>query len=96
MLHTLDDCDAAARQCLPRALYGFAANGSERGASVLSNTRSFERRALVPQTVVDVSSISQTRSIVGTNYASHFGIAPMGVRCLHTARISDWPRPRMR
>lgn len=32
---TLDDCEAAARQRLPRALYGFAANGSERGARFL-------------------------------------------------------------
>ncbi|RRH90324.1 alpha-hydroxy-acid oxidizing protein [Variovorax beijingensis] len=78
MLLTLDDYDAAARQRLPRALYGFAANGSERGATVLANARSFERWALVPQTLVDVSSISQACSIFGTTYASPFGIAPMG------------------
>ncbi|MDP9968892.1 L-lactate dehydrogenase (cytochrome) [Variovorax paradoxus] len=78
MFLTLDDCDAAARRRLPRALYGFAANGSERGASVLANARSFERWALVPQTLVDVSSISQARSIFGMTYASPIGIAPMG------------------
>jgi L-lactate dehydrogenase (cytochrome) len=75
---TLDDCEAAARQRLPRALYGFAANGSERGAALLANARSFERWAFVPQTLVDVSSISQARSIFGMTYASPFGIAPMG------------------
>ncbi|MGQ3011270.1 MAG: hypothetical protein ACT6QR_12120, partial [Microbacterium aurantiacum] len=45
----LDDFDAAARSRLPRALYGFAANGSERGASVLANARSFERWSFVPR-----------------------------------------------
>lgn len=34
MILNLDDFEAAARSRLPRALHGFAANGSERGASV--------------------------------------------------------------
>ncbi|MBD9668436.1 alpha-hydroxy-acid oxidizing protein [Variovorax sp. VRV01] len=78
MFLTLDDYEKAARKRLPRALYGFAANGSERGASVLANARSFERWSFLPQTLVDVSAVIQERTLFGTTYASPFGIAPMG------------------
>jgi L-lactate dehydrogenase (cytochrome) len=78
VLLTLDDFETAARLRLPRALYGFAANGSERGTSVFANARSFERWSFVPRTLVDVASISQTRSLFGESYAAPFGISPMG------------------
>ncbi|MBP7566324.1 MAG: alpha-hydroxy-acid oxidizing protein [Burkholderiaceae bacterium] len=74
----LDDFEAAARSRLPRALHGFAANGSERGASVLANARSFERWAFVPRTLVDVATVDPTTTLFGTTHASPFGIAPMG------------------
>jgi L-lactate dehydrogenase (cytochrome) len=74
----LDDFEAAARSRLPSALYGFAANGSERGGSVLANSRSFERWSLVPRTLVDVASVAQETSLFGVTHASPFGIAPMG------------------
>ncbi|WP_382162018.1 alpha-hydroxy acid oxidase [Hydrogenophaga sp. ANAO-22] len=78
MVLNLDDFEVAARSRLPRALYGFAANGSERGASVLANARSFERWSFVPRTLVDVASVKQATTLFGTTYASPFGIAPMG------------------
>ncbi len=78
MILNLDDCEAAARSRLPRALYGFAANGSERGASVRANARSFERWSFVPRTLVDVSSVNLATSLFGTPFAAPFGIAPMG------------------
>lgn len=78
MILNLDDFEAAASVRLPQALYGFAANGSERGTSVQANARSFERWAFVPRTFVDVASVSQGTTLFGTTYASPFGIAPMG------------------
>ena len=78
MILNLDDFEAAARSRLPSALYGFAANGSERGASVLANSRSFERWSLVPRTLVDVASVAQETTLFGVTHASPFGIAPMG------------------
>ena len=78
MLLTLDDFEHAARARLPRALYGFAANGSERGASVAANARAFERWAFVPRTLIDVATIDQRRSLFAQTHASPFGIAPMG------------------
>lgn len=78
MLLTLDDFETAARSRLPRALHGFAANGSERGASVAANARAFERWAFVPRCLVDVASVDQRRCLFGETYASPVGIAPMG------------------
>ncbi len=78
MILHLDDFEAAARSRLPRALHGFAANGSERGSSVDANTRSFQRWALVPRSLVDVSAVDQRRSLFGVDHASPFGISPMG------------------
>lgn len=78
MILNLDDIETAARSRLPRALYGFAANGSERGASVLANARSFERWSLLPRTLMDVASVDQSITLFGERYASPFGIAPMG------------------
>jgi L-lactate dehydrogenase (cytochrome) len=74
----LDDFETTARSRLPRALYGFAANGSERGASVRVNARSFERWSFVPRALVDVASVNQKTTLFGTTHASPFGIAPMG------------------
>lgn len=78
MILNLDDIEIAARGRLPRAIYGFAANGSERGASVLANARSFERWSLLPRTLMDVASIDQSTTLFGERHASPFGIAPMG------------------
>jgi L-lactate dehydrogenase (cytochrome) len=74
----LDDIEIAARGRLPRAIYGFAANGSERGASVLANARSFERWSLLPRTLMNVASMDQSTMLFGERHASPFGIAPMG------------------
>lgn len=74
----LDDFELAARRRLPRPLYGFAVNGSERGASVLANARAFERWSFMPRTLIDVSAVQQERTLFGTTYTAPFGIAPMG------------------
>lgn len=78
MILNLDDIEIAARGRLPRAIYGFAANGSERGASVLANARSFERWSLLPRTLMNVASMDQSTTLFGERHASPFGIAPMG------------------
>jgi L-lactate dehydrogenase (cytochrome) len=78
MFLTLDDFEAAAHRRLPACLYGFASNGSERGASVEANARSFGRWSFVPRMLVDVSEVSHRRTLLGTEYAAPFGIAPMG------------------
>ena len=78
MILTLDDFEAIAKKRLPRSLYAFADNGSERGTSALANLRSYAKWAFVPRNLIDVSAITQEVSLFGASYSSPFGIAPMG------------------
>ncbi|MDB5751208.1 MAG: alpha-hydroxy-acid oxidizing protein [Ramlibacter sp.] len=89
MIFALDDFEAVARKRLPRCLYGFAANGSERGASVHANAQAYQRWGFMPQTLVDVSNIRQDCSLFGRRYASPVGVAPMGGCALFAHRADE-------
>ncbi|MBO1110858.1 alpha-hydroxy acid oxidase [Bordetella petrii] len=78
MFLCLDDFEAAARKRLPRCLYAFAANGSERGASAAANGQSFRKWSFLPRALRDVSRVNQAVDLFGTSHAAPFGIAPMG------------------
>lgn len=75
---SLADFETAARRHLPRMLYGFVAGAAENNAALHANDASFREYGLVPRVLRDVSSRSQTTTLLGRPYAAPFGIAPMG------------------
>ncbi len=91
----LDDLETAARQRLPRMIYGFIAGGAETGASVRANRDSFAQHALLPRVLVDTSRRTTAVTLFGRQYAAPFGIAPWGRRrCAPIAVTSSWPAAR--
>jgi len=78
----LDDFEPAARQRLPKFLYGYISGGAETDAAVRDNRRAFDEYGFVPRVLNDVSGRNQTTTLFGTTYASPFGIPPMGSSAL--------------
>lgn len=73
------DFEKKARRYLPRAIFGFVSGAAEDGRSHEENRRAFERYALKPRILVDVSNRSQSVELFGTQYATPFAVAPVGV-----------------
>lgn len=74
----LTDFQKAARKVLPRAIYGYVANGSEDETSLQTNFDAFRDYRLITRVLRGVSRRDQSRSVFGRSYAAPFGIAPMG------------------
>ena len=74
----LDDFQRAARLLLPRAIYGYVANGSEDETALAANRAAFLDYRLIPRVLVGVGERSQRTTLLGRQYAAPFGIAPMG------------------
>ncbi|WP_428486368.1 alpha-hydroxy acid oxidase [Rhodopila sp.] len=74
----LNDFQPAVRGMLPRAAYGYVANGSEDGVTLQGNCEAFKDWRLVTRVLTDVEHRSQATTLFGRTYASPFGIAPMG------------------
>ena len=75
----LDDFEAAARDHLPRPVFGFIAGGVETDASLRANRAVWDELAFVPRTLVDVSARTHRATLFGRTYDAPFGIAPMGL-----------------
>ena len=82
----LGDFEAAARQHLPRPIFGFIAGMAEDGRACEGARAAFDAWALLPQALIDVSGRSQTVQLLGQRFASPFGIAPMGLSALSAYR----------
>ena len=74
----LDDFDRAARQRLPRAIYGYVAHGSETETTLRTNRAVFDGWRFVTRNLVGVTKRDAATTLFGHRYASPFGIAPMG------------------
>ncbi len=74
----LDDFQRLATPYLPRAVFGYVANGSEAGAALEHNRAAFQDWHMVTRVLRDVSKRSQETTLFGRRYAAPFGIAPMG------------------
>jgi L-lactate dehydrogenase (cytochrome) len=74
----LDNFQRTARRHLPRAIYGYVANGSEDEVSLAANRAAFLDYRLIPRVLVGVGERSQRTTLLGRQYAAPFGIAPMG------------------
>ena len=82
----LDDFEAAARQHLPRPIFGYVSGAAESGASLRANRQAFDGIAFLPRVLNNVSQRSQKTTLLGREYASPFGIAPMGISALTAYR----------
>ncbi|ATU92275.1 alpha-hydroxy acid oxidase [Phyllobacterium zundukense] len=82
----LDDFEPLARRHLPRPLFGYIAGASETNSSLSDNRRAFSEYGFRPHILTDVSTRNQSANLFGTEYASPFGIAPMGISALMAYR----------
>lgn len=83
---SLADFESAARDFLPRPLFGYIAGAAEDGASAAANRTAFECLKFRPKVLVDVSRRSQETTLFGQTYASPFGIAPVGISAISAYR----------
>ena len=83
---SLHDFEEAARQRLPRPIYGYIAGAAEDNTSLRDNRSVFDGYGFVTRVLRDVSQRSQAVELFGERYASPFGIAPMGINALSTYR----------
>ena len=74
----LDDFQHLCKGRLPRAVYGYVANGCEDGDARDHNRAAFDRWRMITRILRDVSERSQATTLFGRRYAAPFGIAPMG------------------
>ncbi|CAB3627025.1 alpha-hydroxy-acid oxidizing enzyme [Achromobacter marplatensis] len=83
---SLDDFEAAAQRRLPRPIFGYVAGAAEDNQSLQDNRHAFAQYAFMPRVLVDVSRRTQQTELFGRQYASPFGIAPMGISALSAYR----------
>ena len=74
----LDDFEGAARRLLPRAIYGYVSGGVETDASLQANRAAFRHIGFRPRILQDVAGRDQRTRLFGQEFATPFGIAPMG------------------
>ena len=80
----LTDYQRLAEPILPRAVFGYVANGVEADVARDNNRKSFQDWHMVTRVLRDVSETSQTTTLFGRSYAAPFGIAPMGASAVVT------------
>lgn len=83
---SLDDFEAAARQHLPRPLFGYIAGAAEDNVSLKANRNAFGDYSFRTKVMVDVSHRTQKTTIFGNSYASPFGVAPVGISAISAYR----------
>jgi len=76
---SIDDIRDCARRALPRIAFDFVDGGVDGETGLGRNRAAFDRWQLMPRYLVDVSQRSQTVRLFGQDYASPFGISPMGI-----------------
>ena len=74
----LFDYEALAEATIPAQLWDFFVAGAGDGITLVENRRAFERIALRPRMLVDVSRIDMTTTVLGAAVAAPILIAPTG------------------
>ena len=74
-----DDIRTLARKRLPRIAFDFIDGGVDGEAGLERNRVAFDRYKLLPRYLVDVEKRRQSVNLFGHDYASPFGISPMGI-----------------
>ena len=75
----IDDLRRMAKRHLPRLCFDFIEGGLEDERGLARNESAFDRHALVPRYLVDVTQRDASTSLFGRRYALPFGIAPTGL-----------------
>jgi len=75
---SLDDFERVARRRLPRMIYGYVSGAVETGAALRQARAAYDALALVPRTLMDVSTRKLDCTLFGRHYAVPFGVPPMG------------------
>jgi len=78
----VDDVQDLARRRLPRSVLDFVEGGAEEEVTIGRNRQAFRDLAFVPQALTDVSSRTQTTTILGTPVDSPVVLAPVGLAAL--------------
>src|ERR1700735_239518 len=74
-----DDIRMLARKRLPRIAFDFIDGGVDGEVALERNRLAVHRYKLLPRFLIDVEKRSQTVKLFGHDYASPFGISPMGI-----------------
>jgi len=82
----LDDFEAAARDFLPRQIFTYIVEAAETRSTLVDNRAAFREWWFVPRILTNVSGASQKITLLGREFASAFGIAPMGISALSAYR----------
>ncbi len=82
----LHDFENAAKQHLPRPIFGYVSNAAEDGKTLQANRQTFDDYCFVPRVLIDVSKVSLHTELFGKRYDAPFGIAPMGICALSAFR----------
>lgn len=72
------DFEAAARQALPPAHFGYMATGVDDDATLRANRDGFSRIQLRPRRLVDITRVDLRTEIFGTTWDNPIGLAPIG------------------
>ena len=75
----IHDLRREAKARLPKIIFDFMEGGVEDERCLDQNRRAFERYALMPRYLVDVSKRTQAVEVFGHRYDSPFGVSPMGL-----------------
>lgn len=75
----LDDIRLLARKNLPLIAFDFIDGGVDGEVGLQRNRAAFERYKLLPRYLIDVAKRHQKVTLFGEDYASPFGISPMGI-----------------
>ena len=75
----LDDIRLLAKRYLPKIAFDFIEGGVDDEVCLRRNREAFERYAIVPRYLTDVSARDLTTTVLGKTYAHPFGISPMGL-----------------
>jgi len=76
---SIEDLRQRARRRLPRAIFDFIDGGSQDEVTLAANRRDFERIALVPRVLTDVSRRTLSTTILGERAALPLIVAPTGL-----------------
>ena len=82
MFLNLAEAEARARATLPAATYDYYAGGAADELTLAENRRAYDRLAVRPRVLVDVSRRDTSLSIAGTRCAAPILVAPMAFQRL--------------
>ncbi|MDH0683064.1 alpha-hydroxy acid oxidase [Achromobacter animicus] len=81
-IYSLDDFERYAQRRLPSQLFSYITNGAEDEKTLRGNRSAFDRLALLPRVLRDVSTRTQQISLFGQRFSSPVGIAPVGMAAM--------------